>query len=96
MFTVVHEGTCVIEAWPAVVEEIGPNGSRSLTQRLEPGYLGCLLLNQPDAERAGWTRFILLDMWDERYVGPAVADQALQLATVVDWLRAPSAFITIR
>lgn len=96
MFTVVHEGTCAADAWPAALEEIGPNGARSSTQRLEPGYLGSLLLSQPDAERAGRTRFILLDMWDERYAGPSTVSGPIPTATTVEWLRAPSAFSAIR
>jgi hypothetical protein len=96
MFTVVHEGTSPDETWPALVEEIGPNGARSTTQRLEPGYLGGLLLSQPDADRPGGRRFFLIDMWDERYAGPSTVSQPIRTSLDVDWLRPPSAFSAIR
>jgi|PlaIllAssembly_1097288.scaffolds.fasta_scaffold1310221_1 hypothetical protein len=94
MYVVIHEGTAPAAEGGTLARQLGPDGELARERRLEPGYLGSLLLvGRPVVD--GDAAFLLLEMWDDR-VGPVSGSRLPGVAPPIAWTRGPRVFFAMR
>lgn len=98
MNVVLHQGGCAAADRDRLADALGPNGSLVLDRRMEPGFLGSLLLVGSVTEEtvsAGRIGFVLLEMWDEPRGAPPTALPPIE-APPITWTAPPRVMGAIR